>query len=76
MKIISSENTKKPLWHYIKSKRQDHTGVSTLRVNGTIISDSIFKVEALHHHFKSVFTIEETNNPPDKGISIFSYFVH
>ena len=31
--------------------------------------DSISKVEALNQHFKSVFTIEETNNLPDKGIS-------
>ena len=68
-KVISSENNKKPLWHYIKSKRQDHTGVSTLRVNSTVISDSVSKVEALNQHFKSVFTIEETDNLPDKGIS-------
>ena len=68
-KVVSSENNKKPLWHYIKSKRQDHTGVSTLRVNGTVISDPISKVEALNQHFKSVFTIEETNNLPNKGIS-------
>ena len=68
-KVISSENNKKPLWHYIKSKRQDHTGVSTLRVNGTVISDSVSKVEALNQHFMSVFTIEETDNLSDKGIS-------
>ena len=69
MKVISSENNKKPLWQYIKSKRQDHTGFSTLRVNGTVISDSISKVEALNQHLKSVFTIEEINNLLDKGIS-------
>ena len=53
----------------MKSKRQDQTGVSTLRVNSTVISDSVSKVEVLNQHFKSVFTIEETNNLPDKGIS-------
>ena len=75
-KVISSVNNKKPLWHYIKSKRQDHTGVSTLRVNGTVISDSISKVEALNQHFKSVFTIEETDNLPDKGISPYPAISH
>ena len=55
--------------HYIKSKQQDHTGIGTLRINGTVtvISDThctISKPEMLNQDFKSVFSIEETKNVP------------
>ena len=32
MDMISFPNNKKPLWHYIKVQRQEHTGISTLQV--------------------------------------------
>ena len=59
----------KTLWQNIKPKWQDHTGISTITVNGTVISNSISKAELLNQHFKYVFTIEETNNLTDKEIS-------
>ena len=38
--MISSPDNKKPLWQYIKAKRQDHAGISTLKnpVNGQPIA--------------------------------------
>ena len=58
--MISSPDNKKSLWQYIKAKRQDHTGISTLKspVNGEPISDSSSKADILNQYFKSVFTVE------------------
>ena len=40
--IMSSRSSnKKPFWHYVKRKRQDHSGISTLiSTTGTITSES------------------------------------
>ena len=65
----TAENNSKPFWKFIKSRRQDHTGVSTLKHNGKIASDSKSKAEMLNHQFCSVFTEEDINNMPDKGPS-------
>ena len=48
----------KRFWQFIKSKRKDRTGVATLKVNGTTISDSKGKADALNQQFESVFTRE------------------
>ena len=57
----------KPLWRYIKSKRQDGNGVSPLKANGQLHSDSRRKSEilGLNNHFCSVFTSEDTTNIPE-----------
>ena len=52
----------KPLWRYIKSKRQDGNGVSPLKENGQLHSDS--RREAEINQFCSVFTSEDTTNIP------------
>ena len=54
----------KPLWRYIKSKRQDGNGVSPLKENGQLHSDSRRKAEILNNQFCSVFTSEDTTNIP------------
>ena len=54
----------KPLWRYIKSKRQDGNGVSPLKENGQLHSDSRRKAEILNNQFCSVFTSEDTKNIP------------
>ena len=54
----------KPLWRYIKSKRQDGNGVSPLKENGQLHSDSRRKAVILNNQFCSVFTSEETKNIP------------
>ena len=72
--MISSSDNKKPLWQYIRAKRQDHTGISTLRdpKNGQPITDPANKVDILNQHFKSVFTVEDRSNIPDKGPSLYT----
>ena len=54
----------KPLWRYIKSKRQDENGVSPLKENGQLYSDGSRKAEILNNQFCSVFTSEDTENIP------------
>ena len=73
MDMISSPNNKKPLWHYIKAQRQEHTGISTLKdpTSGHTITDPAEKANALNEHFKSVFTVEDNETVPNKGISLY-----
>ena len=68
--ITSSNSNKKPSWHYVKSKRQDHSGISTLiSTTGTIAFESSEKAKAFNEYFKSVFTVEDLSYIPDKGTS-------
>ena len=58
------QKNSKPHWRYIKSKRQDGNGVSPLKENGQLHSDSRRKAEILNNQFCSVFTSEDTTNIP------------
>jgi len=71
--MISFPDNKKPLWRYIKAKWQDHTGISTLKDhdNRQLITDPANKADILNQHFKSVFTVEDRSNIPDKGPSLY-----
>ena len=62
------DNNKK-FWTYIKSLRKDNHSIPPLNLNDTIISDSSYKSEAFNNYFKSIFTIENLQNFPDKGPS-------
>ena len=46
----------KPFWRYIKSRRQDNTGVAPIKDKGQIHSDNITKANLLNRQFESVFT--------------------
>ena len=49
----------KPFWHYIKSKRQDRTGIGTLKsTDGRAVTTPVKKAELLNKQFKSVFTTD------------------
>ena len=66
------ENTKR-IWSFIKSKRQESTGVAPLiNKEGYLHSDFTKKAEILNLQFQSVYTKENTDNIPDKGPSPFS----
>ena len=52
----------KPFWRFIKSQRQDSVGVSALKHEGRLYSDSKTKAELLNSQFKSVFTREDTEH--------------
>ena len=68
--IIMSSNKSKPFWYYVKSKRQDHSGISTLiSTTGTIASESSEKAEAFNEYIKSVFTLEGLSYISDKATS-------
>ena len=55
------QNNTKPLWQYIKSKKQDHIGVSPLRSDGQLFSDPKQKAELLVTKFQEVFSTPITS---------------
>ena len=66
--IISPEQSNNPkrFWSFIKSKKQENSGVAPLRAdNGIIYSDSKNKAEILNSQFKSAYTQEDTNSLPE-----------
>ena len=48
----------KPFWKYVKSQKQETFGISALKSNGNVITDS------LNSQFKSVFTPQSGNTFP------------
>ena len=57
----SFDGNKRQLWKYIKA---DTNVISKIMVDGSPLSDTISKAEALNNQFKSVFTQEDTDNFP------------
>ena len=79
----SEQKNSKPLWRYIKSKRQDGNGlISPLKENGQLHSDSRPKAEILNNQFCLVFTSEDATNipklpaPPNTETPKFEITVH
>ena len=64
-------NKSKKFWTFVKSKRNDNTGVAPLKKNGIIYSDSKTKAEVLNQQFASVFTDDGDRKLPDKGNSTY-----
>ena len=73
MEEIVSNDLKENLkvfWSYIKRKRQEPTGVASLKnKDGFIHSDSSSKMEILNDQFVSAYTREDKSNIPKKGSS-------
>ena len=70
--IISPKlkDNNKQFYSYIKSKKQDASGISSLRDNqGYLHSEAKDKAEILSAQFKSVYTQEDHTNIPHKGPS-------
>ena len=55
----------KRFWSYIKSLKNDSTGIPSLRKNGKLHSDNIQKANILNNQFKDVFTLEKDFLPPE-----------
>ena len=53
-----------PFWKYVKSQKQETFGISALKSNGNVITDSLSKAEILNSQFKSVFTPQSGNTFP------------
>ena len=51
----------KPFWKYVKSQKQGTFGISALKSNGNVITDSLSKAEIVNSQFKSVFTPQSGN---------------
>ena len=63
------ENSKR-FWSYVKSKRQEASGVSALlNEDGFLQSDTTVKAEILNKQFQSVYMQQNTNSFPDKSPS-------
>jgi hypothetical protein len=67
-----TQKDSKPFWRYIKSKRQDNTGIAPIKARGKLHSENKEKAELLNKQFQSVFTHEDTSSIPqctDKSLS-------
>ena len=57
---IETGNTK-PFWRYVKSQKQEICGMSPLKQNGALHSDSSVKAKIMNYPFSSVFTADDHN---------------
>ena len=63
----NSFSNMKKIWTYIKSKKTDCSGVSSLKQDGRLITDPKHKSNALNDQFQSVFS-EPVNITPSEFI--------
>ena len=54
----------KPLWKYVRSQKQESFGITALKSNGSLYTDSLSKSEILNQQFKSVFTPPSLTEAP------------
>ena len=57
---LESRNSKL-FWKYVKSQKQETFGISALKSNSNVITDSLSKAEFLNSQFISVFTPQSGN---------------
>ena len=64
--LVSPDNDSnhKCLWSYIKSRRQENIGMSTLKDDKGTYKESIDKANVLNKYFSTVLTKENTNSLP------------
>ena len=65
----NSPSIGKKFWTYIKSKRKDNVGISSLNSGNTEITDNKAKAEILSNQFKAVFADEDVDTIPDMDSS-------
>ena len=53
-------NSVKKFWTYIKHKKTDHQGISSLKQDGKLITDPIPKANVMNDQFKSAFSNIDT----------------
>ena len=71
-KVISGDIQENPkrLWTYLKSRKQDTSGVAPLKdQNGILQNEPETKAELLNSQFQSAYTREELSRVPDMGAS-------
>ena len=62
----------KKFWSFIKSLKNDAFGITLLRENGILKTDSKEKANICNRLFQSAFTRKNDSDPPFKGASPFS----
>ena len=77
MKDSSDPDTPKPekikkFWSFIKSLKKDVFGITSLRENGILQTDSKEKANIFDRQYQSAFTCEDVSDPTSKGVSPFS----
>jgi len=65
----NSQSIGKKFWTYIKSKRKDNVGISSLNSGNTEITDNKAKAEILSNQFKAVLADEDVDTIPDMDSS-------
>ena len=73
----SNPDTPKPekikkFWSFVKSLKKDAYGITSLRENGILKTDTKEKANICNRQFQSAFTREDDSDPPSKGASPFS----
>ena len=63
----------KKFWSYVKSLKKDPFGITTLRENGILKTDTLDKANICNKQFESAFTRESDSEIPCKGTSPFTY---
>ena len=62
----------KKFWSFVRSLRKDAFGITSLRENGILKTDTKEKADICNWQFQSAFTHEADSDPPSKGSSPFS----
>ena len=63
----------KKFWSFVKSLKKDAFGITSLRENGILKTDTKDKADICNRQFQSAFTREDDSDPPSKGASPFSF---
>lgn len=67
----NSNTITKKLWSYIKSRKQDHTGIGPLKHQDILFTDTVAKADILADYFSSVFTHEDSSHIPSMSGNTF-----
>ena len=62
----------KKLWSFVESLKQHAFGITSLRENGILKTDTKEKADICNRQFQSAITNEANSDPPSKGASPFS----
>ena len=64
LNVSLEEKNSKPFWQFIKSQRKDNCGISALKSNGKLHTDSKTLADLCNKKFQSAFTQEDKSNIP------------
>ena len=62
----------KKFWSFVKSLKKDAFGITSLRENGILKTDTVDKANICNKQFQSAFTRETDSEIPSKGTSPFT----